>query len=110
MNPWLRRILYLLFFLFWLAIMAFPVVAFTLATNGELQLGGEQRHLRLFMVQEEGNQGVGIQWTRPQRGASTCIKTNLSYFMWEGEGQSSAFCQCFDPQTNASLSANSCTP
>ena len=110
MNPWARRILYFLFFLLWLAVMAFPITAFTLATNGELQLGGDQRHLRLFMVQEDQNQGVGIQWTRPQRGDVPCLKTNLTYLMWSGEGQGTTFCQCFDPQTNAPLAANSCTP
>ena len=108
MNRWLRRLLSILFVIVWLVVMSFPITAVLLASRGELQIGGEQRHLRLFMVQEEENQGVGVQWTRP-RLLSDCLKTNLSYFMWVGEGENATFCQCLDPQTNTLASAGSCS-
>lgn len=109
MKRWARRLLSLLFVLVWLVVMSFPITAVLLASRGELQIGGEQRHLRLFMVQEDENQGVGIQWTRPRLWQSNCIKTNLSYVMWVGEGENATFCQCADPQTGALASAGSCS-
>lgn len=88
--------------------MSFPVTAILLASRGEIDIGSDRRHLRLFMVDAEENQGVGIQWTRPRLFERNCLKTDLNYIMWSGEGEGSEYCQCVDPQTNQIGSANSC--
>ena len=104
MRRWLRRILLLLLFFVWLIFMSFPVVAFVLATQGEFQWGeSDGRHLRVFLVQEREANGVGIEWSRLQSRDTHCYQTTLSYLMWEGEGENSSFCQCYDEDTNAPL-------
>lgn len=109
MKPWTRRLLYFFIFIVWFVVMSFPIVAILLASNGELEIGSDRRHLRLFMVQEDENQGVGIQWTRPRLFEPDCLKTNLSYVMWVGEGENASYCQCANTQTGALGSAGSCS-
>jgi hypothetical protein len=97
MKTWLRRLLYLLIVLVWLMIMAFPIVAFRLATNGEIAWGQETgRQGRLFLLQDAEAEGVGLQSSRPQSGASACVITTVRYFMWAGEGQNTRSCYCTD--------------
>ncbi|MFQ5399052.1 MAG: hypothetical protein ACE5E7_05565, partial [Anaerolineae bacterium] len=105
------RLSYFLILIVWLLVMSFPVVAFFLATQGELAIGEQQQsHLRLFLVQEREAQGVGVEWTRPLRHAEGCLQTSVNYLLWEGQGQSAHYCQCLGPQFTASpeASANSC--
>ncbi|MCI0395352.1 MAG: hypothetical protein L0332_26335 [Chloroflexi bacterium] len=112
MRPWLRRFVYLLVVLAWLVVMSLPVLAFVLATQGELRLGNDvRRNTRLFLVLEEEAQGLGIQWTRPVSRQSQCARTSLRYFFWEGssEGQNVNYCQCYDA-SGAPLSGRSCPP
>jgi hypothetical protein len=105
MKRWLRRLLYLLFFIIWLLVMSFPFVAFLLATQGELQLGSSARnHLRLFLIQEEEADGLGLEWTRPSPQAPSCSRTTVSFFLWEGEGNNVSYCQCYDTLTGDLLS------
>ena len=103
MNRWLRRFIYLLVTLAWLCVMSFPVVAFILAIQGQIQVGNDVRHLRLFMLQEPDVQGIGFEWTRPLRQQPPCSRTTVNYLLWEGEGEDVAFCQCYDPLTNEPL-------
>lgn len=102
MKRWLRRLFYLLFFILWLVLMAFPFVAFTLATNGEMRIGGES-YLRLFLVQEIDANGVGFEWRREALSAESCLRTSVGYLMWEGDSEGVSYCQCFDPVTNEAL-------
>ena len=100
MNRWLRRLIYTLIIIVWLIIMSFPVFALVLASNQQIELGSDpNRHLRIFLVQEEEANGVGIEWARNARSANTCTKTSVNYVMWEGEGESVTYCQCYDPLT-----------
>lgn len=110
LRRWLRRIAYLLVILLWLLLMLFPIVAFLLATQGQIEVGEPNRSgLRLFMVQDSDSQGIGLQWSRAWAEAG-CSQTSLRYFLWEGsaEGGNVDYCQCFDPQTGQSVPANSC--
>jgi hypothetical protein len=113
-KQWLRRLAYMLVVLLWLLLISFPVVAFLLATQGEIIIGEPDRSgLRLFMVQERQSQGGGLQWTRPQNGPAQagCSQTSLRYYLWEGsdQGQNVDYCQCFDPQNGQALPENRCT-
>ena len=95
---WLRRLAFVLLLFAWAVIMAFPVVAVLLATQNQLQIGEEQgRRVRLFLLQEPEQEGIGFEWARPaeREGEAQCLQTSISYLMWVGEGQNVTFCQCF---------------
>jgi hypothetical protein len=115
MRQWWKRAGYVVFILLWLILVSFPVAAFFLATQGEIRIGDNSSGLRLFMLQESDNQGLGIQWTRsiddPNQESAVCSQTSLRYLLWEGDaaGQSSDYCQCFDPETQDSLPLDSCS-
>ena len=102
MKRWLRRLGYFIGLILWLVLMAFPFVAFTLATNGELKIGSES-YLRLFLVQEAEANGIGVEWRRELFQPDNCLRTSVSFLMWEGESEGVTFCQCFDPVTNEAL-------
>ena len=107
MKRWLRRLAYLLFFLVWLVVMSFPMFAFFLATNGEIQLGNDpRRHVRFFLLQETDTQGIGVEWIRPLRENDTCSRGSIRYLLWEGKGQNIDYCQCYDATTGDSLASN----
>lgn len=103
MNIWLRRILMLLFVLFWLALLLMPTLAFVLARNVQVQIGQtEGRHWRLFMLQQADIEGLGLERARivpaPDDAPESiqCTQTTIDYWMWAGEGQAATFCQCAD--------------
>lgn len=77
--------------------MLFPVVAVVLATQKQIVVGRDQgRQLRLFLLEEREQEGVGIEWTRPvETGGERCLQTRLTYLMWVGEGENVTFCRCF---------------
>jgi hypothetical protein len=116
MKQWLKRAGYLLVILLWLVLVSFPVVAFLLATQGQLQIGDESSGLRLFLLQDADSQGLGLQWTRPYENPenpdpTTCTRTLLRYWLWEGGGtdQNLDYCQCFNPQTQQPLPVDACS-
>lgn len=113
MKRWLGRGGYIFVFVAWIMLMCFPTFAFVLATRGEIQIGDpNRRNLRLFMLQEEENQGVGLQWTRRQATEENCWLTTVHYLLWQGEntnnGYDTRFCQCFDAQGGQLILPSSC--
>ena len=97
MNRWLRRLVILLILTLWLILLAFPAVAFILATRDQIQVGDDPaQHLRLFLVSEPQAQGVGIERARRLKNPNGCSQTNVAFLMWEGESESIVYCQCFD--------------
>lgn len=104
MNVWLRRLLMLLFVLFWLVVILAPTLAFVLARNGQVQIGeSDGRHWRLFLIQEAEAEGIGLERGRvvpPPLEAPPgvdCLRTTVDYWMWTGEGAPVTYCQCADP-------------
>lgn len=103
MKRWFRRVVVFLLLLVWLLVMAFPVVAVVLATQKQIEVGGDEgRQVRVFLVQEREQEGVGIEWTRPVAGPGAgqeaeggCRETRLVYLMWVGEGENVTYCRCF---------------
>lgn len=97
MSTWGRRLVYLLLLILWLIVMSFPIGAAVLATSGQLELGNEQsaNHLRLFLVQERSQEGVGLEWTR-RAALEGCRQGRLFYLMWEGSGENATYCTCYD--------------
>lgn len=106
MNVWLRRLLIMLGILVWLVALLTPTLAFVLARNGQVQIGGSDgRHWRLFLVQAEDAEGLGLERGRPVSppevapGTTRCRQTTVRYWMWAGVGQGVTFCQCIDAIT-----------
>lgn len=113
MKRWLRRLAILLFVLLWALLMILPFTAFTLATRGEIVIGSNPgSHVRLFLLQGVPEQGVGMEWSRVSGEVAGCLRSNVYYFLWEGEATNAAFCQCFDAESGESLPAlgASCMP
>lgn len=108
MKPSLRRALYTLIFIGWLAVLALPALAFILAARGEIQLGDDpQRTVRLFLVDEEEADGLGLLRTRPVSEAPYCVETRVRYLLWSGRGESATSCQCYaDGSGTALVSSN----
>lgn len=103
MKRWLRRAGCFGLALIWLAVLSVPLLAVVIASRGQVRLGAqESAHLRLFLVQEEGNNGLGIEWTRAgaTEGENRCWRTSVSYWLWEGRGENVTYCQCVDDAGN----------
>lgn len=97
MNRWPKRILYLLLLLLWLFLISLPYFAFRLASRGQLEAGGPDNHVRIFLLQGADAEGLGLERTRPQQVESLqCIETSVRYFMWAGEPENVTFCECKD--------------
>lgn len=102
MGGWPRRLLILVVLLAWLAALIFPTLAVVLARNGQIQLGdSDGRHWRLFLLQEADFEGLGLERARPvapplSAPDAACLQTAVSYWLWVGDGQNTAYCQCVD--------------
>lgn len=92
MRKWLRRFVYFIIIVVWASVFAFPVVAFNLARNGELNV----RNTRIFLISEQTEGGVGFQSTRDVGQDANCKMTSVVYLLWEGEGENVRSCYCED--------------
>jgi hypothetical protein len=95
----LRPLAFFIVILVWLFVMSLPVLAFLIATRGEIQLGTDAKNsLRLFLVHEDDVQGLGLEWSKPHGRSGECTKTTVRYLLWEGSepGQGVEYCRCFD--------------
>jgi hypothetical protein len=105
MNPWLRRLGYLLVILVWLILMSLPLFSFVLAARNQLQIGSsEGNHIRIFLVQEKDAEGLGLEIKRLDSINPGCAETSVRYFMWTGRPANVTFCQCVDLETGHALS------
>ncbi len=94
-----RRLGYLAIIIIWLTLMCFPVLAFLIATRGEIRFGDITRSgIRVHLVQEVEAQGLGIEWSRRTNRQSNCSRTTVRYLLWEGEsaGYNTEYCLCYD--------------
>ena len=66
MKRWLKRFFGAVLLIVWLLIMLFPCMAFSLAMRTEIQIGrNPDSHVRIFLVSEELEEGIGVEWKRP---------------------------------------------
>jgi hypothetical protein len=106
MNRWPRYFGYLVFLLVWLVLISLPTFAFILAARGQIELGSsESQYLRVFLLQEKDDEGLGVEYARSVSSQPHCLQTSVSYFLWAGQAQNVAFCQCIDPTTSSLLPA-----
>jgi len=94
----IRRVAYFVVLVVWLIVMCLPMLAFVLAMRGEFNLGGqENRHVRVFLVQGDEEDGIGFEWTRSAAKDSKCLNSSVRYLLWEGDAEkvNADYCQCF---------------
>lgn len=107
----LRRITYLAVTLGLLLVMTMPIFAFVLAARGELTVGNENgSNVRLFMVNSDDAEGIGIQRVRKTSAEGRCFQGSVRYLLWEGqsEGLSADYCSCFDESTGYLTAVEGC--
>lgn len=99
MKRILTRLGYTALVVLWLAVMCGPAFFCALVLNsGELVWGDDpDDQVRVFLMQERGQEGLGVQWTRPLSSDSSeplCTQTTVRYWMWAGEGENATMCTC----------------
>jgi hypothetical protein len=112
MARWSRRLTYFLLLVIWLILISLPFFAFTLSARKQFEFGSRQEtYLRIFVIQEKDTEGLGIEYSRPSAANSACHQGGVRYYMWSGEGQNAAYCQCVDEQGQAqTATAGKCRP
>ena len=93
----------LVFIGLWACAAAVLLVAGTLAVRGDIVLPhGELRETRLWLVAQEGNQGLGLSSMRFASGGedegAACVETWVRFLLWQArEGaQATHYCECFE--------------
>jgi len=93
----LRRLGYFAVVLIWLVIMCLPALALGIAIKGEVSIGANERgHVRTFLVQDEGIEGIAFEWARTHGGDPQCLDTSVRYILWEGKSSeiNVDYCTC----------------
>ena len=81
-----RRVGCFAFGLLWLCVAVVSLMVGLLAVRGDIVISrGELRQTRLWLVQEEGNRGLGLSSTRlvsgDERGDRACVETRVRFFL-----------------------------
>ena len=84
--------------LWFLALLA-PCFLIMLAVRGEITIttgSAPDQLLRIWLIQEAKERGVGISNTSVQRdGETICVQTNVNFVLWRGEAQPTHYCECY---------------
>jgi hypothetical protein len=92
-----------LLFVFWLALMSLPCLLVNLVVYKEIiiprgDLPGQET--RLFLLDSPDQRGLGLSTSSLKSGGEAagqyCLITQVSYFMWEGEGEGLSYCNCYE--------------
>lgn len=91
----------------WLPLILLPFVLLILAANGEIVLshGADmpepEAHpwLRATLIMEIDTRGLNITRSsiasRDEDGL-TCVQTDVSFLLWQGEGEPARYCDCYE--------------
>jgi len=93
--------------------MSFPIIAFVLATRGELGVGeASESGFRVFLLNDNNLQGIGIERRRRINPEDNCFQSTLNFLLWEGENDNLdiTFCQCFEDDTGFAAPSQDCQP
>ena len=96
-RSWVNRLGCLVGIIVWLFFMSLPIFVFQLINNGQLEWGEDpQNQIRLFLLQEPGYEGIGLQWSVTRDEAGSCVETAVYYLMFAGEAENSRSCTCME--------------
>ncbi|MGD8583935.1 MAG: hypothetical protein PVH65_02975 [Chloroflexota bacterium] len=107
----LRRLVYLIVIILFLVVMTLPIFAFVLAARGELMIGSDQgNYLRLFMVNTDQAEGIGLQRVRQSAASEGCQQGSVRYFLWEGQSRelNADYCTCFKADSGTETIPGQC--
>jgi hypothetical protein len=118
-NP-LRRIGCILALVFWFALLLLPCFLIILATQNEIVISQgslPNQEIRVMLIMEVEERGVMLSSTSTQSDAENnaiCLQTNVSYLLWQGSAEPSAYCECYQQRQDSSytpieLYAGNCT-
>lgn len=88
----------------WFAILLLPCGFFILATQQQITISqGDlpDQYIRVWLIMEADQRGLGISSTSTHPNDNltgnegVCLQTTVSYFLWQGQGQNSAYCDCY---------------
>jgi hypothetical protein len=89
----------------WFALLLTPILLIVLAAQGEIGLWygarvpDSEAHplLQVRLLMDIDNQGFSLTHSsiNAQTATSTCMQTDVRYFLWEGEGENASYCDCY---------------
>jgi hypothetical protein len=106
-----RRLTYLLLAAVLLTVMSLPIFAVVLAARGEIVVDSyDGRFIRMFLLDSDKAEGIGIQRVRGSSAAEGCLEGSVRYFLWQGtsQGLSADYCVCSDGQGGRVTVAGAC--
>ncbi|MBI4769290.1 MAG: hypothetical protein HY784_02475 [Chloroflexi bacterium] len=79
-----------------LLIFGLTTLALALAARGEVLWQRGSASDRLFLINEQEAQGLGLESVRPYRGpgGAACTRTSDRFFLWRGSGENATYCEC----------------
>ena len=102
-RKWFRRGGCLVIFIIWLGLMLLPCFFITLLVEKEIIISRSdvpEHEYRFFLLEQPDEQGIGISRARIISGGededAVCVVTSVSYYLWEGEGDNSTYCNCYE--------------
>lgn len=108
-KPWrnpLRRPGCVIGIILWFLLLLSPCLCIMLASRGEVTIdtgSAPEQQLRVWMIQEARQRGLGISNGRVvlQDDNNVCVRTDVSFLLWEGEAESISFCECYSQTDGA---------
>lgn len=101
----LRRVGCGIMLVFWFTVLLLPLVLFALAVNGDITISRsgdipdshEHPLFQASLVMEADFRGLRLTNTSLARDDDNnlCIQTNVRFLMWQGDGEASVFCDCY---------------
>lgn len=92
----------------WIGVLLLPCAFVTLLVEKEITLSRSDipgDEYRLFLLEEPDQRGIGFSRTKTysgDRGGDTvCLLTDVDYLLWEGSGEGSVYCNCYEKLDSA---------
>ena len=99
----LKRLLRVIFILFWLTLLLSPCLGLVLAARGELRIrtgAAPEQETRLWLVQEARRAGLALSHVSERLSDSQrCFQTDVRFLLWRGQeldgNTATSFCSCY---------------
>jgi hypothetical protein len=98
------------------AILCLGLAFFQVAFRGGLSLRtGSLRETRLWLVQNEGAQGLGFSRMQRVSGSEqsgeVCLRTRVGFWLWSGSsgGLNTSYCDCYEKSGSSWIPVGTCS-
>ncbi len=95
----LRRPGCLIALVVWFVVLLSPCILLFLAIRGEISIStgsAPDQRVRIWLIQEPRQSGIGLSNTQVRQNADgLCVQTNVSFVLWQGEAEPTAYCECY---------------